>query len=106
MTCWTEQAAVATCSRAEKEATSATPIQKIEPEVVSAASSIRPSLFLDPTRSLPHSGCGLDALLAVSLSQHPDKHRPQRPVLLAVDQEVSQRGGGPRDQSPSEGGSV
>jgi hypothetical protein len=26
--------------------------------------------------------------LALGLSQHPDLHRPQRPVLLAVDQEL------------------
>jgi hypothetical protein len=26
-------------------------------------------------------------VLAVGLAQHPDEHRPQRPVLLAVDQE-------------------
>jgi hypothetical protein len=37
--------------------------------------------------------CGLFWLrpkwLSLSLPQHPDQHRPQDPVLLAVDQELS-----------------
>jgi hypothetical protein len=30
------------------------------------------------------------AALPVALSQHADKHRPERPVLLVVDQELSE----------------
>jgi hypothetical protein len=30
------------------------------------------------------------ALLPLHLPQHPDEHRPQRPVLLAVDQELGE----------------
>jgi hypothetical protein len=29
----------------------------------------------------------LDAALALSLTEHADQHRPERPILLAVDQE-------------------
>jgi hypothetical protein len=29
-------------------------------------------------------------LPAIGLSQHPDQHRPERPVLLAVDQELGE----------------
>ena len=29
----------------------------------------------------------------VTLSQHPDQHRPQRPILLAVDQELGEGAG-------------
>ncbi len=28
--------------------------------------------------------------LALALSQHPDQHRPERPILLAVDQELGE----------------
>jgi hypothetical protein len=31
--------------------------------------------------------------LAMALQQHPDQHRPQRPILLAVDQGVRRRSG-------------
>jgi hypothetical protein len=30
------------------------------------------------------------AELAVGLPQHPDEHRPEHPVLLAVDQELAE----------------
>ena len=36
---------------------------------------------------------------AVGFLQHPDEHRPERPVLLAVDQEL---GEGPRLRIPPE----
>ena len=36
--------------------------------------------------------------LAIGLPQHPDQHRPQRPVLLAVDQEWATRVTHPRDE--------
>jgi hypothetical protein len=32
----------------------------------------------------------LDAALALSLSQHPDQHRSEGPVLFAVDQELGE----------------
>jgi hypothetical protein len=31
--------------------------------------------------------------LALGLSQHPDQHRPERPVLLTVDQELGEGAG-------------
>jgi hypothetical protein len=31
-----------------------------------------------------------DQLLAVDLAEHPDEHRPERPILLAVDQEFGE----------------
>jgi hypothetical protein len=36
------------------------------------------------------SSCLSTRLLAVGLPQHPDQHRPERPVLLAVDQELGE----------------
>ena len=32
----------------------------------------------------------LGASLAVRLAEHPDEHRPERPVLLAVDQQLGE----------------
>jgi hypothetical protein len=40
-----------------------------------------------------------DQLLALSLPQHPDQHRPERPILFAVDQQL---GEGPRLRVPPE----
>jgi hypothetical protein len=42
-----------------------------------------------------HLGESADTRLPGGLPQHPDEHRPQRPVLLAVDQEL---GGVPKSR--------
>ena len=34
--------------------------------------------------------CSLGATRAFGLPQHPDEHRPQRPILLAVDQQLGE----------------
>jgi hypothetical protein len=47
----------------------------------------------------PRRGAGVPDDLALSLPQHPDEHRPERPILLAVDQEF---GEGPRLRVPPE----
>jgi hypothetical protein len=36
------------------------------------------------------SGCRGLGVVSVSLPQHPDEHRPERPVLLAVDQQLGE----------------
>ena len=42
--------------------------------------------------AIPRPSRTCDALgVAVALPQHPDEHRPERPVLLAVDQELGER---------------
>ena len=33
---------------------------------------------------------GGDQPLAIGLAEHPDEHRPERPILLAVDQELGE----------------
>jgi hypothetical protein len=60
-----------------------------------ASSSARPPA----RRAAPAPGVPNDPVtaLAVALPQHPDEHRPERPVLLAVDQES---GEGPRRRVP------
>ena len=35
-------------------------------------------------------GAGSRCALAVRLPKHPDEHRPKRPILLAVDQELGE----------------
>jgi hypothetical protein len=45
------------------------------------------SFEVSPARRAPAAPVRL--VLSVNLSQHPDQHRPQRPVLLAVDQEFA-----------------
>ena len=54
------------------------------------AASLTGRLTLDPKRAdlrLPLSGSYRSA---TGFSQHPDQHRSQRPVLLAVDQELGE----------------
>ena len=42
-------------------------------------------------RGLPvQRGSSMPLCSAVALSQHPDEHRPQRSVLLAVDQKLGE----------------
>jgi hypothetical protein len=45
-----------------------------------------------PTRAaiFPRRGAEVPDDLALSLPQHPDEHRPERPVLLAVDQQLGE----------------
>ena len=63
----------------------------------SGRSSVRPRWSLDdlcpPPRATGTWTTSSSAWTgAVGLSQHPDQHRPQRPVLLAVDQELGEGG--------------
>jgi GNAT superfamily N-acetyltransferase len=50
-----------------------------------------PTMVAVPLRTTP---------LAFSFSQHPDEHRPQRPILLAIDQQLRER---PRRRVPPVG---
>mgnify|MGYP003401698248 CR=1 FL=1 len=55
------------------------------------AASLTGRLTLDPKRAdlmLPLSGSYRSA---TGFSQHPDQHRSERPILLAVDQELGER---------------
>src|SRR5215208_3425956 len=60
--------------------------------------AIRVRRTANSRRPWPGSTIGRRASIAAAprrvsgrLSQHPDQHRPQRPVLLAVDQELGER---------------
>ena len=44
----------------------------------------------DNVSRLPPTSALVQLPLAVCLPQHPDEHRPQRPVLLAVDQQLGE----------------
>ena len=49
---------------------------------------------MKPVEAIPRPSRTCDALgVPVAVSQHPDEHRPQRPVLLAVDQELGEGAG-------------
>jgi hypothetical protein len=42
-----------------------------------------------PSETSQTTGFAVAARLAFAFSQHPDQHRAERPVLLAVDQELA-----------------